>query len=234
MNDLKRALLWTFVGLILASAGLGVAAISLPDLFSNNITWRLMGTSCTLALSSLTSAACAAAYEKRKWRPVMAVGLGLSALSALLLLGAIWFDLDLEEPGLLPPLWAIVIAHIGLVSLPRLRTPWSAAMVGAAGAAAALGLLLSAAIFETDLFNEDAFNRLTAILSILGSAATVLVFVGARWGRGLERRPPAVAYAEVRLTCPRCAREATIRPSGDRCAGCGLGMRVEFLADGSP
>jgi hypothetical protein len=229
----RRVLLWCFLASLSLTAVTGMAAL----LFDLQAEEQLLATVSLIAVYSLAALGGTSMLARRTSRiPAWAslVTLGLSLVGWLVM---IWGDRALRSVNdeivrtcgtlTLIGLWSIHLAGLRLFTIRRV--PGRAARIGASVfGALALGIILPM-IWGVD-WDEDVVFRLLGVFLILATLGTFATPLLARL-ESLSRRHGADAsvdhFVEVRLTCPRCASDMTVRANKDeRCLTCGLRVNL--------
>jgi hypothetical protein len=132
---------------------------------------------------------------------------------------------------------AIVMAHINLVLMARLRASQAWLKWGVCGLSILSGLLL---IFELMRF-EDGFHDLRSrasaaagIVAACGSLALIVLAVLNRKTDLAARLPGAMDATALELTCPRCRHRQTVPFGESSCAQCELQFSIKITEPRCP
>lgn len=219
------------IGSLALAAAVGVFALLIDPDFSST-TARILGTTLTVTLFSLTALGCAVAWERDHWRRVAGVGFVISALSFIVFLPGIWLDMprDWEEPVYKAmghgATWSVYLALVCLLALARLKQRWRWTRYATQISATLLGLLISGLIvFEP---NDDEWARALGVLAILTGCGTICVPILHK----LSAMPPGEQLATTALilgiTCPRCEQTQEVPAGRSRCGKCGLRFNIQI------
>lgn len=233
-----RIFLFAVIGSLAVAAAMGILVFLVGRSFPYDD--ELLGTMLTITLFSLTSLGCAWAWERGRWRPVAAAGIGLSAISFLIFLLGLWWDYSwgmwearewvfkLMGVG---ALWSILCAHLCLLSLARLKRQWRWVFYGTGGSALLFAAVLSYRIFdESHAWDADFFIRVLGILAILAGCGTICAPILHRLSAIAPEKLQTLNAAAlvVALTCPRCAQAQQVAAGRSKCHKCGLKFRFEI------
>lgn len=228
---LHRAFLFTLIGSLVLAAAMGSFALLADPGFSRT-TGRVIASTLTVTLFSLTSMGCAIAWERGHWRPAAGVGFGVSALSFLIYVVGIWLDLPwgwedaVFKTMALGGIWSIYCALTCLLTLARLKRSWSWTRYATQGIAAILAVSLSAMIiFEWD---DEVYVRSLGVQAILTGCGTICVPILHRLSATPKTDQLITATLALTITCPRCARSQQVTAGRSTCGKCGLKFRIEI------
>lgn len=207
---------------------------------------ELGGTVGLLALVAFDAGICLAARERGRAPRWMVSGVVAAVAGALVgaFIGVVGTPKDPDElllatlPAFLMGGWAAAMAATGAILLPRVRTRLGlvARIVGITSAA--LGILALVTVLPAAPLLEEQFGqrqsdralelvgRFGSICAILAATMMILLWSATRLPRLLGREDVAARQLAFDLTCPRCGAACRMRGGGDRCAGCGLEVRV--------
>lgn len=188
-SSLRRAFLLALVASLLASGGLGIAAL-LARTFGT-LQAKVLLTSLTVSAASILALAAGVALEKGR-----VVGLARAAIAATLVAAAMFITLFWLDPGgdyvqwtLSAGVVAITLTHCSLLTLARIAPPAAWVRTAALVASLALGAMLVATIWVEP--EGDTMFRWNGVLSICVTVTTVLVPLLHKI-RGLSTSPPAL------------------------------------------
>ncbi|HMO58352.1 MAG TPA: cupin domain-containing protein [Roseiflexaceae bacterium] len=193
MPGTTRIALYTLIGSVVISAGLGIVAI-----LAGNWGWfeiRILLTTSTISAASIGALACAALWERRQTRPVPLSGMVLIGSSTMMIILGIWGDIDSEgywKLALILAAFAVATAHIALLSLARLAPRFGWAMIVASIAIYGLAAIISATILFED---STSFGfQLMGVASIVAASMSILIPIFHRLGRNSstpsDQKPP--------------------------------------------
>jgi hypothetical protein len=228
---LKQTLLRTLIGALILSALIGIYAFLFGDFGETEV--KILLTTLTISFFSVTSLACAAAFEKKKMPLLSVPGLILGFVGFLMFVPGIWAEWFDSEPYakamIILGIFSFSFAQACLLSLATLeqRFPW--VLYAAFGSIFALASLVSGMIvFEAD---DEWLIRFAGVLGILDGCATVSIPVLYKLGKNEMGQFVEGPYREIELRCPRCGHQDTF-PIGDvMCRDCSLKIRIEVEED---
>jgi hypothetical protein len=186
----------------------------------------LIGLGCALVAVQL--------YESGRYRPLAIVSLAITTATAMGWILIAWLGPDhFEDRHVLRFLavctWlacALAYSCAQYDRLGRSAPPWlrQASLITVWGLAG----LLTLAVLDTHLADEDMTWRLIGVTGILAGVLTLSQGV---LGRLRQANRRAVAQQgpvpTIRLECPRCSAGIESPPGRMRCAACGLSMEVQ-------
>jgi hypothetical protein len=173
-RNLKRPLLYLLIGSVVLGAVLGIIIV-----LRNKWGWfevRVVLTTLTVAIASLCGLACDLSRTPRGRNVLPNVGLALTFLAAVMILGGIWADVDSEgywKMTVSLAIFAIANVHVSLLSIARLAGRFRWVFLVTCQVIYGLALLLwIMIIWEID---NDRMFRFLAALSILDAALTLVI-----------------------------------------------------------
>lgn len=202
---MRRTFLYSMIAAVVISSVLGIAAL-LSQEFGQTEAKVLLST-LGIAAASILAMACSAAWERGKSRGLAGPGITASIVGCFMLLVGIWAEPRSEvfaKTLVTIVILAIYCAHGALLLLARLKRRFFWTQPATLVATALLGALLVYMLWSEDSF-EDRW-RLVGILSILGSAGTILTPVLQRMGQRVGPTASSVD-PDVGVTCPHCGNE---------------------------
>jgi hypothetical protein len=178
----KRAFLRSLIVSVLLSALLGIVAI-----LSGGFGWleiRVILTTVTVAIASLSGLACGAAIASGASRALPRSGIALTLAAAAMVLLGIWTDVNgtgFWKLTVSIAVFAVACAHLSLLSMARLGESyrWSLRAAGVAIFGVA-SLIVGVILFE---LNEGGMFQLLGVAAIADAALTILVPVFHRLSR---------------------------------------------------
>lgn len=192
-NHLTRVFLRVFIVSICATALAGVIAIASPT----GNSWfelKVLMTTATIAAASVCGLACGGCLT-RGHTVLPIAGLVLTGISACLLLLGIWFEIDSEifwKATASFSVFAVACAHLSMLFMANLAGGYRWAFLLAYQLILGLAMLFAAGIV-VEFFDNEAYWRLTGVVSILVAAITLLIPVFHYMSRDLV----AAAQAEA-------------------------------------
>ncbi|MFK7962214.1 MAG: hypothetical protein AB8G96_17010 [Phycisphaerales bacterium] len=233
---LRTAFLWTLIVSLAQAALLGIVVVILPDFIRSDD--EILVTALLLGLHSLPSLACSIVVSRHRIRWAMWIGIVCSPVAWALWLPLIWgnpgrwrggFDWDeiLLKTGFSLTFLSVWAAHLGMLSLLRLDRPWfRRARVATLGVAAVLLAISIPAIWWE--FDDELLIRFVAVLGILGGCGTIVTPILALLDSFRRRtgRESIDRDLRVKLVCPRCGADDSLRVGASQCGTCGLRIEV--------
>jgi len=232
--QLKRTFLLGVIGSLSLAALLGIWAF----LFGNfgDMEWKILFTTMTAALFSLTALGAAVVLERARWRAMMIVSLVISGLGLLTYLPVIWFEPSwrwvwwdlLIKVMWWQAIWSIALPHAGLLSLAALKGFFRWVRRAAIGAVFAMAVSVTlCALFEGEP-DEELWARIIGVFGILSALGTITVPILYKVA-GIDKITGVESTAmEIKITCPRCLMEQTVRSGHSRCVGCKLKFEINI------
>jgi hypothetical protein len=189
---LNKFLLRMFVVSIIATAVLGVIALSFPT-----EGWELEIKACLttaiLTAASICGLACGGCLQ-RGHRVLPLAGLILTPIAAILLLLGMWVEINSEsfwKISMIIAIFAVACAHLSMLFMASLAGAYRWAYLAAYQLVFGLAALLTVGIIF-DFFDNDRYWRLTGGFSILVAAITLLIPVFHYMSRELLAASPVV------------------------------------------
>jgi hypothetical protein len=225
---LKQAFLRTLIVALLASALIGIYALLFGDFGETEV--KILFTTLSISYFSVTSLACAAAFEKRKGWVLAPIGLAVGVLGFLTFIPSIWAEWwDSEVLGksmVILAIFSFSFAQICLLAIVPLTRPIRWVFVATAVTIFALAIYLSGMI----VFDEW-FIRIAGVLGILDGCGSLLIPVLYKLGGKPVAFIEGGPFDRIELTCPRCGHRDTYSVGTIKCAGCSLEIRVEIAGE---
>ena len=231
---LSRILLWAMVATVGVTGLLWAVVVLTPPLNSwvSEPAKIIAGGLCTLAYLTV-AIVCAVGAESGRAPRLMRSGIIVGAVGLLTLIAAMIAESEaILKVAALPSTWAVLVALIGLLLLPRRRPGW---WTSAQRASIALVSMMAVAFCVSVVFQPevDAYTfdqiiwRIIGAIALLAGGVVAATLLGV-WIPGFA--PPPEVSRERRpywLRCPRCASAQEATTGEYRCRSCGLGIRVE-------
>ena len=202
---------------------------------------RLIATTLSVGLFSITALGAAIVYERARWRPLMILAFAVSGAGLLLYLYVIWLHEQLAprqfyfyellvKAMLITATWAVALPHMGLIGLaprsaPMLRWLRLLSIVFVCTLAALISAFI---LIETRHYNEEIWLRAIGVFAILAALGTLVTPIFVRI-QHLDRTASSESTAlSLKLTCPRCLTTQTLNSGTSRCRNCRLKFRIEI------
>lgn len=231
----KKIALWFLIVSVAISAALGIIAVLTGNFGELEV--RIIVTTLTISAASICALACGALGEARGQRAFPAFGIVMAVIAAILIIVAIWGDVDSKQfwklivtTGVL----AAVTAHACLLSLAKLarRFAWARPLAIAA-------LYTLAAIIIISVYFEpggDLTVRLIGATSIVVAAITVMTPIFHRLSRAdlvrSDKREMAGRRLWATISCPECGATQPNSLAETTCDKCGCRFTVNIIATG--
>jgi hypothetical protein len=236
--DLRRTLLWIFIGSLGLTGVLGAGALLLPNMPNTD---ELLWSSFLLTIYSLAGLICAALLAQRRYVALTWTGIATLGTSLIGWLALIWFDSSIgydnvdqvvRPTGTATVFGALATHAVLLLLVPMRRTLGKMVRLWTIVAATIAGLWLVMMIWTDFDFGTDFVARLIGAITILGSLGTIATPILGRL-ENLDQQAMGDSALRgnvpVSLTCPRCAHQLSAMSNRiSRCKGCGLKITVEF------
>jgi hypothetical protein len=229
-HSIKRVLLYMVVGGLVLAALAGIYVLLFGTFGKTE--QKILLTTLSISYFSVTSLACAAAYEKRRNGLLSIPGVALSIAGFALFLPSIWaewFDSDtISKTTIILAIFSFSFAQACLLSLVTLerRVVW--VYYAAVGAILALAAIISAMI----VYDEGGWMlRLAGAVAILDGCLSLCIPVLHRLGGQLVVPMTAETYQQIELVCPRCGQGGRYPIGSIRCRRCSLVIDIRIEAD---
>lgn len=195
----------------------------------------------TLVMALGVAVCCAIVLERQVAPRLMLSGLIADAVAAVSFLVLHWFDLWYQYPQsqrimIWPTVWAVSMALLGLLLLPRSPGKWWAVLrrvtivllclfAAQIALAVAFAPMPSTTNYVRAQQYADVATRFGIALGVLflGAYATTWLTL---W---MVPTPVTTERKPFSMTCPRCSTEQSLLTGEARCATCGLGIKVSTL-----
>jgi len=228
---LKQTLLRTLIGALILSALIGIYAFLFGNFGETEV--KILLTTLTISYFSVTSLACAAAFEKKKLPLLSATGLFLGVIGFLMFIPGIWAEWFKSEPYgkamIILGIFSFSFAQACLLSLVTLEQRFQWVLYAAFGSIFSLAFLVSGMIvFEADV---ERFFRFAGVLGILDGCATVSIPVLYKLGRNELDQFTEGPYRAIEMQCPRCGHQGAFSLGETSCGHCALTIRIEIEED---
>ncbi|MGO9113995.1 MAG: hypothetical protein ACLP9L_32670 [Thermoguttaceae bacterium] len=228
--SIKRFLLYLVVGGLVLAALIGIYVLLFGTFGRREV--KILLTTLGISYFSVTSLACAAAYEKRGNGLLSLPGLALSVIGLALFLPGLWADwLEIDSYGKTTAIIAIFsfsFAHICLLSFATLQRHLAWVYHAAVGSIMALAAIVTVMI----LYDKgDWLLRLAGAVGILDGCLSLCIPILHRLG-GSASLPTTVGnYERIELVCPRCGQGGVYAVGSIKCRRCSLAIEVKIGTD---
>ena len=233
-KSLYRAALWTLIGSVAISAGLGIVALLLRELDE----WgtRTLGTTLFVSAAALLIMANSAAIEKKPpgYLYLSLFGFTMALVALPIFLIALWTNnpaFELWKTAVTLEIGSIVAAHSALLTLWELPSKYRIFLPIATALATAIGVLVSIMIWAED--SGEAVFRLIGTLAILMTAVTIIIPVIPRLVTlDAPETVPGSDEGLWSLTyCPNCGvvlEPKSVAETETICVSCDVVFTVEY------
>jgi hypothetical protein len=230
-RSLKQVFLRTFIATVVASAMIGIYVFLLGDFGELEV--KILLTTLTISYFSVTSLACAAAFETNKGGRLAPAGIALSILGFLLFMPGIWVqDYEWEAYGklmLILGIFAFSIAQVSLLALvPHARFQRWIFLAVATVILALASLICAMIVFE---LHAEWLQRVAGVLGILDGCGSLVIPVLSKLAGNSGKTPADGSLDRIELTCPRCGHRNEYAVGSIKCESCSLEIRIEVLGD---
>jgi hypothetical protein len=228
-HSIKRFLLYSVVGGLVLAALAGIYVLLFGTFGKTEE--KILLTTLSISYFSVTSLACAAAYERR--RGVFSIlGLICSIAGFALFLPSIWAEwFDIEPIGKITVILAVFsfsFAQACLLSLVTLRRHVVWVFYAAIVAILALAAIVSLMV----LYDQGGWMlRLAGAVGIVDGCLSLCIPILHRLSGNLEVPMAAETYQQIELVCPRCGQGDSYPIGLIKCRGCSLVINIRIEAD---
>jgi hypothetical protein len=226
-HSIKRLLLYTVIGGLVLAAMIGIYVLLFGTFGRREV--KIILTTLGISYFSVTSLACAAAYERRRQAPLAVLGLAVSIAGLAFFLPGLWAEwLETAAFAKTTAILAVLsfsFAHICLLSFATLQRKllW-VHLLAVASIVALAGIISTMILYE----KGDDLVRWAGALAILDGCLSLCIPILHRLGPGLQLPLAAETYRQIELACPRCGRQATYPIGAIRCSRCSLEIDVHI------
>ena len=222
---LKQTLLRILVGAVILSALIGIYAVLFGKFGKTEL--KILLTTLTVSYFSVTSLACAAAFEKRIFPWLTVPGLATACIGFLTFVYCIWAEHDsgrYANSMITLGLFSFSFAQACLLSLAKLGPRFQWVLYFTLGSIfAGAGLILHMIVFQ---FRNEMVIRLAVLIGILDGCGTLSIPVLYKLGTNRNQFAPG-SFQAIELRCPRCGQRGTFPIGEIVCQNCSLRIRVE-------
>jgi len=225
---MKRVLLHTVIATLVLAALVGIYVFLLGSFGKTEA--KILFTTLAVSYFSVTSLACAAAYEKKRYPLLSLPGLALGVVGFLLFIPSIWAEwFEIEAIGKAMGTVGVIsfsFAQACLLSLGTLERRLAWVYYAAVASVIALAAIISGMIvFEA---HGEWVVRVLGVVGILDGCFSLCVPILYWLGGKPSGETAASHYEQIELACPRCAEWATYSVGNIRCRKCSLVIRVQI------
>lgn len=234
---LRRTFLWVFLSSLGLAAAAGVYALFVPH---GPYSGEIVATTMLMGAYGFVTLMAAIVLERRRFVPLMWVGVGAATICAACVLYLIWRPLPsagdvIARTAFVAAVVAAWATHFGLIWLPGLqRRVARIARLLTTVCTVALAMIAIALIIDlgfVSLFESSTtFQSLTGSLAVVACAGSIAVPVLRRvetLQRSQDEERTIGQRPQIALTCPRCGAQQTVRAGKSRCERCRLGFTIE-------
>jgi len=230
-RSIKRFLLSMIVGGLVLAAIAGIYVLLVGKFGETE--GRILLTTLSISYFSVTSLACAAAYEKRRSHLLSIPGIALSIAGFALFLSIVWADWwryeSVVKAMAILALFSFSFAQACLLSLVTLERRVAWVYYTAVGAILVLAAIISEMILHEP--HGDWMFRLAGAVGILDGCLSLCVPVLHRLGGNSAVPTTAETYRRIELVCPRCGQAGKYSIGSIRCRRCSLAIDIHIELD---
>ncbi len=225
----QRALLLGFISSIVCCGLAGIYCLLLGRF--GQLEGRILTTTGAVAAAAILGLAAAVPWERHRWPPIGLLGFMATSLAFVLVLLAVWGDIDSAAPWFDKTMYlacvvAVALPYAGLLSLARLRRTYEWARVATVVSIVLLAAQISFTILAE--VNEEPWFRAMGALAIVSVCGTLAVAVLHRVSAIRVREGIRTVELALSLTCPRCDRTQQLPVGRSKCVECGLRFSIEI------
>jgi len=226
MKNMTKSVLYALIVSVTISGLLGALAILSGG--GGDLQGRILATTSTISAASLLSLSCAALWERKKKTGLPVSGIALALLGALLVIVAVWADVNNSGYGKLTICviaFAVATSHLSLLSLANLSDSFKPSLPAAYFADFGLASLITWAVF-TDMVAPSL--KAAGVLSIAVASISILIPIFHRLSTASFQEGEPLLTEE--LMCPRCGTRRPYAAGEIVCARCGTVFSVKPAA----
>lgn len=186
-TELKRTFLKVFIGFLIATAAIAITSVVTGEFGEFQV--KVLATTLTISAASICAMSCAAFIEIRRQQILGGVGIFLSCVAALLVIGGVWgraSDGDYWRTAMSFTVLAVAFAHAFLLCLPRLVAAYRWVFVVGPACIGLLAIQILLLLWE--ITDSEFFIRATTVNSILVVLLTLVVPILMRMGGSREEK----------------------------------------------
>jgi hypothetical protein len=227
--SIKRSLLYAVIGGLVLAALIGIYVLLFGTFGQREV--KILLTNLGISYFSVTSLACAAAYEKKRHALLSIPGIVLSAAGLACFLPGLWAnwlqDASFGKTTAILAVLSFSLAQACLLSfatLPRHLAWVYYATVGT--------ILILAGIISVMIVHDkgDWLLREAGAVAIVDVCLSLCIPILHRLDRSADL-PRAADYQHIELVCPRCGQRASYPIGKIRCGRCSLVIEVRIEAE---
>jgi phage FluMu protein Com len=231
--SIKRTLLHAVIAALALSALCGIYVLLSGSLGKTES--KILFTTLTISYFSMTSLACAAAYEQKRYLLLAVPGLVLGVMGLLFFVPSIWaewFEIQtISKAMCIMGVLSFSFAQACFLSLATLQRHqvwvYYAAVVSILGLAA----IISGIIVFEPLPREDWIMRFVGAVGILDACFSLCVPILHRLGGKQTSETAHAEYEQIELVCPRCKEHGTYPIGTIKCRKCSLAILIQIGSD---
>jgi hypothetical protein len=187
---------------------------------------KILGTTLTICYFSITSLACSAAFEKKRYPLLFVPGLVLGIAGFLLFIPGIWAEW-FEVKALAKLMGTVGVlsfsfAQTCLLSLAPLQRRQVWVFYAAVTCILLLAVIISAMIIS-EPHDEQWIVRVLGVVAILDACFSLCVPILHRLG---GNETATEVYGQIELVCPRCGERGSYPIGKIKCPKCSLRIQV--------
>jgi hypothetical protein len=228
-HSIKRILLCLFVGTLVLAALVGIYVLLFGTF--GRTEERILLTTLSISYFSVTSLACAAVLEKRRYPLLSIPGLVVSIAGFAIFLPSLWAGWLEHDPitkiTIILAVFSFSFAQACLLSLVTLERRAIWVFYAAVTAILALASIISVMIVRDQ---GNWLLRLAGAVGIVDGCLSLCIPVLHRLGTKVEVPTMAGEYKQIELVCPRCGQRGSYPVGAISCHGCSLAMEVHIKA----
>ncbi len=229
-HSIKRFLLYLVVGGLVLAALAGIYVLLFGTFGKTEE--KILLTTLSISYFSVTSLACAAAFEKRRHGLIAIPGLALSIAGFALFLPSIWAEwLDsnpITKIIIILAVFSFSFAQACLLSLVTLKGRAVWVYYAAVGAILALAAIISMMI----IYDQEGWMlRIAGAVAILDGCLSLCIPILHRLSGNLAVPMIVETYQQIELVCPRCGQGDSYPIGLIKCRGCSLAINIRIEAD---
>jgi hypothetical protein len=226
-HSIKRFLLYLFLGTLVLAALVGIYVLLFGTF--GRTEEKILLTTLSISYFSVTSLACAAVLEKRRYPLLSIPGLAVSIAGFTVFLPSLWAGwLDhgpVTKITIILAVFSFSFAQTCLLSLVTLERRAIWVFYFAVAAILALAAIISVMIV---LDRGDWLLRLAGAVGIVDGCLSLCIPVLHRLGNRLDVPTMAGEFKHIELVCPRCGLRGTYSIGSIHCRRCSLAIEVRI------
>jgi hypothetical protein len=228
--SIKRLLLYLFIGTLVLAALVGIYVLLFGTF--GRTEEKILLTTLSISYFSVTSLACAAVLERRRYPLLSIPGLAVSIVGFAIFLASLWagwLDHDpITKITIILAIFSFSFAQACLLSLVSLERRAIWVFYAAVAAILALAVIISAMIVRDQ---GDWLLRFAGAVGIVDGCLSLCIPVLHRLGGSGNTPTMAGDCKQIELGCPRCGQRGTYPIGSIRCRRCSLAIDVRIGVD---